>query len=209
MKKTGTLSKEGDKLDFLGRQLSRSHDSIFIGMGNAYVAKILAEANMTSCRPANTPGTDALKRTVEEEEEELDALSHREYRKVVGQLLWLTPVRPDLAYAVKELSRGVAKPTLEHTRRLKHLLRYLSGTRDYCLELRPKIHLHEKNTSLTITCHTDSDWAGCTKTRKSTSGVLCSVLGVAVSSLSKTQQTLAMSSGEAELYALGLGVVFV
>ena len=111
MKSTGTLSKEGDKLDFLGRQLSRSHDSIFIGMDDAYVAKILAEANMSSCRPANTPGTDALKRTVEEEEE-LDALSHREYRKVVGQLLWLTTVRPDLAYAVKDFLEEHPSPHL-------------------------------------------------------------------------------------------------
>ena len=74
------------------------------------------------------------------------------------------------------------------------------------MELRPKINLSEKSTSLTVTCHTDSDWAGCTSTRKSTSGVLCSALGVAISALSRTQQTLALSSGEAELYALGLGV---
>ena len=59
---------------------------------------------------------------------------------------------------------------------------------------------------MTVTCHTDSDWAGCTSTRKSTSGVLCSVLGATISALSRTQQTLALSSGEAELYALGLGV---
>ena len=86
------------------------------------------------------------------------------------------------------------------------MLRYLHGTRNYCIELRPRVQLHEKNTSLTITCHTDSDRAGCSQTRKSTSGVLCSVLGTAISALSRTQQTLALSSGEAELYALGFGV---
>ena len=41
---------------------------------------------------------------------------------------------------------------------------------------------------------------------KSTSGVSCSVLGTTISALSRTQQTLALSSGEAELYALGLSV---
>ena len=59
---------------------------------------------------------------------------------------------------------------------------------------------------MTVTCHTDSDWAGCTSTQKSTSGVLCSALGATISALSRTQQTLAFSSGEAELYALGVGV---
>jgi hypothetical protein len=57
-----------------------------------------------------------------------------------------------------------------------------------------------------VTCYADSDWAGCTATRKSTLGVLCSVLGSTICTISRTQQTLALSSGEAELYALGLGI---
>ena len=205
MKQTGTLCNEGDKLNFLGRQLTRTSDSVCISMDPTYVARVLEESEMTKCRVANTPGTDALKKKVEDENE-LDREAHKAYRKLVGQLLWLAPVRPDIAYAVKELSRGVSKPTFEHFAKAKHLLRYLHGTCDYCIELKPKLYLHEKNTSLTVTCHTDSDWAGCTSTRKSTSGVLCSVLGATISALSRTQQTLALSSGEAELYALGLGV---
>jgi len=171
MKKTGQLEKEGDKLDFLGRQLTRTNNAVLVSMDGNYIAKILEEANLEKCRPALTPGTDTLKRQVESEEE-LNKEDHATYRKLVGQLLWLTPVRPDIAYGVKELSRGVSRPTLEHLAKLRHLLRYLSGTKNYCLELRPKINLSEKNTSLTVTCHTDSDWAGCTSTRKSTSGVL-------------------------------------
>ena len=66
--------------------------------------------------------------------------------------------------------------------------------------------MRRTNLSLTVTCHTDSDWAGCSQTRKSTSGVLCSVLRTAISALSRTQQTLALSSGAAELYAVFLGV---
>ena len=42
--------------------------------------------------------------------------------------------------------------------------------------------------------------------RTSTSGLLRSVLGSAICTISRTQQTLALSSGEAELYALGLGI---
>jgi hypothetical protein len=98
---------------------------------------------MTKCRAANTPGTDALKRKVEGENE-LDREGHKAYRKLVGQLLWLAPVRPDIAYAVKELSRGLSKPTFEHFAKAKHLLRYLRGTCDYCVELKPKLYLHEK-----------------------------------------------------------------
>ena len=165
IKKTGTLSNEGDKLAFLGRQLTRTSDSVQIGMDSSYVAKILEEADMVKCRTSTTPGNDSLKKKLEDEYE-LDRDEHKLYRKLVGQLLWLTPVRPDIAFAVKELSRGVARPTLEHLAKAKHLLRYLSGTQEYCTELRPKLHLHDKNTSLNVTWYTDSDWAGCTSTRK-------------------------------------------
>ena len=54
-----------------------------------------------------------------------------------------------------------------------------------------------------------SDWAGCarthTHTRRSTSGVSLFVLGVNVLSHSSTQATVALSSGEAELYAIWSG----
>ena len=52
----------------------------------------------------------------------------------------------------------------------------------------------------------DSDWAGCSVTRKSTTGVLIKVLGCTLHCISKTQQILALSSGEAELYAIGTGI---
>ena len=111
-----------------------------------------------------------------------------------------------LTYAAKELSRGVSSFTFERLIKAKHLLRYLHGTRDFCIELKPKLYLREKNISLSVTCRADSDWAGCASTRRSTSGVLRSVLGATISALLRMQQTLVLSRGEAELYALGLGV---
>ena len=69
MKKTGQLEKEGDKLDFLGRQLTRTNNAVLVSMDGSYIAKILEEANLERCRPALTPGTDTLKRQVEREEE--------------------------------------------------------------------------------------------------------------------------------------------
>ena len=56
-----------------------------------------------------------------------------------------------------------------------------------------------------IVCYVDSDWAGCSKTRKSTSGSTAQVLGCDVIHTSRAQATVALSSGEAELYAIGQG----
>ena len=53
-----------------------------------------------------------------------------------------------------------------------------------------------------IDVYSDSDWAGCKATRKSTSGGMIAVAGVAVKTWASTQKTVARSSGEAEYYAL-------
>jgi hypothetical protein len=36
MKKTGQLEKEGDKLDFLGRQLTRTNNAVLVSMDGSY-----------------------------------------------------------------------------------------------------------------------------------------------------------------------------
>ena len=54
-------------------------------------------------------------------------------------------------------------------------------------------------------CFVDTDWAGCRTTRKSTSGTVVQLLNSTVSFGSRTQGTIALSSGEAELYAIGQG----
>ena len=51
----------------------------------------------------------------------------------------------------------------------------------------------------------NSDWAGVPDMRRSTSGVATYLLGVNLQSHSRTQQTISLSSGEAELYAIGAG----
>ena len=72
-------------------------------------------------------------------------------------------------------------------------------------ELCPKLRLSEKHSSLDVHTYVDSDWAGDPDTRRSTSGVATYLLGVNLQSHSRTQQTIALSSGEAELYAVGAG----
>eukprot|EP00971_Amphidinium_carterae_P251968 5002812-Amphidinium_carterae.1 len=52
----------------------------------------------------------------------------------------------------------------------------------------------------------DSDWAGCSTMRKSTTGTVLQFEGVTIATSSKTQQTIAQSSAEAELYAIGTTV---
>ena len=97
-------------------------------------------------------------------------------------------------------------PAMQSVAKLKRLLRYLIGTKMCVLRLRPSYQLSDGNCSLDVNVYVDSDWAGCSKTRKSTSGSTVNILGCNMVSAARTQGTLALSSGEAELCAIGQGV---
>ena len=205
VKITGRL-EAGSEHSFLGRKLRHNGDSIDILMSQQYIEEILKLYSMnSSSNIVNTTGSSALKRA-QDSDTPLDKEEHSKFRTAVGKLLWLAFVRPDCSYAVKELSRDVKGPTLESLAKLKHLLRYLNGTRHTVLRLRPTHMLTDWKSSLELVCFVDSDWAGCSKTRKSTSGSTVQLLGSPIVHTSRTQATVALSSGEAELYAIGQGI---
>ena len=54
----------------------------------------------------------------------------------------------------------------------------------------------------TVHVYTDSDWAGCIRTRKSTSGGMITLGRVSLKHWSSTQSTIALSSGEAKFVAM-------
>ena len=202
LKVTGTLD-EGDSAMFLGRNLKRTSTFISVGMSPSYIDVMLELYGLKQCRQALAPGSDALRKNLDCEP--LGPEDHKRYRRAVGQLLWLSSVRPDIMYAVKELSRGLSAPTSEHEAKVKHLLKYLSGTKDFTQKLQPTLSLSPQHKAIDINIYVDSDWAGCHDTRRSTSGVSLFVLGANILSHSRTQATVALSSGEAELYAIGSG----
>ena len=93
----------------------------------------------------------------------------------------------------------MSKPRLGDWTLLKRIGRYLRYA--------PRL-IQEFNWQAMPRCvdvHVDSDWAGCATTCKSTSGGAISLGCHAAKAWSITQATIALSSGEAELYALVKG----
>ena len=167
-------------------------------MPTSYIDKRLEQLDMLKCRHAATPGTDALRKLIEEL---LSPEDHRLYRRIVGQLnLVEQHYRPDIQFALKELSRGLTSPTEDHRTKMKTLLRYLA--KPMVLTFRPKFIPHPQQTSFDIDTYVDSDWAGCATSRRSTSRMALYFFGTLITSQSRTQATVALSSGEAELYTL-------
>ena len=66
-------------------------------------------------------------------------------------------------------------------------------------------HFDMQDSCATLDVFTDSDWAGCRKSRKSTSGGTVMLGGHCLKTWSKTQAIVAKSSAEAELYGVVRG----
>ena len=152
-----------------------------------------------------TPLTEQKSLNLHDETTACDQVQHSLFRAVVGKLQYITGVRPDLMFATKCLSYKFASPTLADLTRAKKVLRYLKGTRELNLYLTiPALKPNDLNKTLKhITGYSDADWAGDPVTRKSTSCTLCYVDQFLLTSECRGQGTVAFSSGESEMYALG------
>ena len=126
----------------------------------------------------------------------LDNTRCTKYRRAAAILNYIAQDRPDLQFAAKECSRKMSCPNELDERNLKRVLRYLG----LCPRL-PYRYVWQRMPSLCVT-HSDSDWAGCTRTRRSTSGGVCSLGLHTIKTWSRTQATVSLSSAEAELGSL-------
>ena len=97
-----------------------------------------------------------------------------------------------------QLTRFSKKPTLEHWQSLMHVCRYIFHTRELGITF-------GKDTGLKL--YTDSDFANCPISSKSTSGFVATLAGGAVAWSSRRQSITAQSSTEAEYIAANHAVM--
>ena len=130
------------------------------------------------------------------EETPVGAREASEYRAASARLNYLALDRPDILFASKECSRRMSSPRNGDWVALKRVVRYLLGKP----RLVWKFGWQEKPKF--ISAFSDSNWAGCHDTRKSTSGACFMHGSHLIKAYSRTQSNIALSSGEAEFYGL-------
>ncbi|XP_058197336.1 uncharacterized mitochondrial protein AtMg00810-like [Rhododendron vialii] len=96
------------------------------------------------------------------------------YRKLIGRLIYLTISRPDITFAINLLSQFMHTPRVPHLDAATRNLRYLKGSISHGL-------LFPSSSDLTVTGYTDSDWASCPMTRRSTTSYFITLGGSLVS----------------------------
>ncbi|KAK2972739.1 hypothetical protein RJ640_019387 [Escallonia rubra] len=193
MSKEFEMSMMGEFTFFLGLQIKQSKDGIFINQAK-YTKELLKRFDMEGSNAFDTPMSSSLKLDKDEKGKDVDI---KRYRGMIGSLFYLTASRPDIKFSVCLCARFQACPKESHLIAVKRILRYLKGTHDLGLWF-------PRNTSFfDLIGYSDADYAGCKTERKSTSGG-CQFLGHSlVSWSSKKQNSVALSTTEAEYMAVG------
>jgi hypothetical protein len=147
---------------------------------------------MAGCNSCSVPMEPKLKLSKKSTSPPVDATL---YRSIVGSLRYLVHTRPDIAFAVGYVSRFMEAPTTEHMAVVKHLLRYITGTRNLgCF-------FGRGDGNMVLTGYSDSDLAGDRDDSKSTSDLMFFLGSSPVSWQSQKQRVVALSSCEAEYIA--------
>lgn len=175
---------------FLGIEVNRDVGGMYLKQSK-YVNELLKKFNMEKSSSCPTPMITGKDFTVKAELMNNPSL----FRKAIGALQYLTNTRPDITYAVNKLSQYLSSPTILHWQGVKRIFRYLQGTKNFCLHIKP-------GADLDLTGFSDADWATSHDDRKSIAGQ-CVFLGeTLISWSSRKQKVVSRSSTESEYRAL-------
>jgi len=120
------------------------------------------------------------------------------YQQAIGCLIWLAKgSRPDIAYAVGQLSQHCNEPTIRHWNAVLRVLRYLKGTENYKAK-----YGDVDPSSYKLQGYSDADYAGDIVDRHSITGHMFLLNRGPVTWASVKQRCIATSTTESEYIAL-------
>jgi len=195
--------------DLLGATLRYNRDRRWckISMEDA-VDRLLKKFNMADCKSVATPCMHDNDLSQGKE------VTTFPIRQLVGGLLYVAVItRPDISFAVQRVARCVTKCTDAVVKACKRILAYLKGTKDLGVEYSPENEENFRRIYSEIASRgghgelpstvafTDSDFAGCAVTLRSTSGSILYYRGCPVVWSARQQGIRATSTCEAEYVA--------
>lgn len=188
----------GEPSKIVGIEITVTENSVSLTQ-EKYIESVLKKQKMENANPVSTPMDPKI--ILEPNPDGVEGDRSNSYARVIGELIFLAnATRPDIAYVVSRLAVYTANPSLQHTTALKHLLRYLKGTKNYGITYSNESNTPTSNENLFMG-YSDAAYANADG-YKSTSGFVFISGGGAITWRSKKQTTIALSSTEAEYVAL-------
>ncbi|KAL3634979.1 hypothetical protein CASFOL_022033 [Castilleja foliolosa] len=194
MKDMGQASK------ILGIEITRHRKAREVILSqHRYLSKVLEKYGMLEAKAVTSPLGAQFKLKSDQSpksKEECEEMQVLPYANVIGSIMYaMVCTRPDLAFALSILSRFMGNPGKTHWQAAKWFLRYVKGS------LHTRLVYRQSDEDVMIRGYVDSDYAGCSDTRKSTTGYVFTCFGGAISWKSRLQKVVALSSTEAEFIA--------
>ena len=195
------ITSEDGIEDFLGVTIDRRPDGSIIMSQKRLIQSILEDLNLDddNVKTFSTPMASHKLLSRHPASPAFDGSFN--YRRVIGKLLFLEKsTRPDLSYAVHQCARFSHDPKVEHGQAVKRIGRYLKGTADKGITLKP-----DDRHSLDL--HVDADFAGNwdkeiaaddPATAQSRHGYVLRYCGIPIVWASQLQSLIALSTTEAE-----------
>ena len=176
----------------LGIQIYRDRSKDILGLSQkGYIEKLLQRYGMQDCKPLDTPvakGDKLILNQCPKNALEIQEMQRCRYAQVIGSLMYAQVCsRPDIAYKVGVLGRYMSNAGMAHWKAAKRVLRYLQRTKNYMLT-------YTKSEKLEIVGYSDSDFAECVDSRKSTLGYIYLLARGAISWKSAKQTLIASST---------------
>ena len=154
------------EITILNRRIRREEGCLHYGADATHVSGILKYFNLNDeSKSLVVPFVRETREELAKEDVELPADIATEFRGLAARANYLSLDRVDIQYATKEICRDMAVPKASSMSKMKRLARYLLGPPRQVLMFQPCL---EEAPEMLV--YSDSGWAGCLKTRKSTSG---------------------------------------
>jgi hypothetical protein len=104
------MSMMGELTFFLGIQVKQTKQGTFMHQAK-YTKDLMKKFNMAKLKPVSTPMSTTTSLGPNEDGEAVD---QREYRSMIGSLLYLTVTRPNIQFTVCLCARFQASPRSSH-----------------------------------------------------------------------------------------------
>jgi hypothetical protein len=192
MKQEFEMSMISELTYFLGFQVQQSPQGIFVSQSK-YAKDLVKRFGLDGKIHARTRMSTSVELHADVAGKPVDQSL---YRSMKGCLLYLTASRPDISFSVGVCARFQANPKESHLTVVKRILRYVNGTVNFGISF-------SRNTNLEFVGYSDADWAGNVDDRKITSSGCFYVGTNLVAWMSKKQNSISLSTIEAEYIAVG------
>jgi hypothetical protein len=205
LKVTGKI-QPGAFTKYLGKLYRQANAGFEVMLSKSHIDEMVSAAGLDGSAGAGTPGSNSSRPASLQEKEiwdtKLEGEDVRLYRAIVGKLRWIVPERPDLGYAVHEVSKKLSSPAYRDWVAVKRIVRYLHKTTGTTLWLSFQGPRNEHKLEI----YTDTNFAADSETRKSTSCAAVFYNCGLVHFHARGQSTIATSTAEAELYGVCSGL---